>query len=309
MVKALTAVKLKSIFRSSFLSLILSVVFLPSTALAVPYGSGSYDACVYEDGCPVVTTGSTTATTTTTGSSSGEDETSPIAVLNTFEDFFSATGKDVAGLVVGDFVELCIGKTTIFQACDSTNDSFYTVTVKSIDLSTDTVVVTIASTDYTLTLDTPLKIDIDSDGTDDIEVTLTDLTATTADINFRSLESSTPTVEEVSGTDETDDSAGPTETSNLSWLWWSFGGVSFLGLLAFIIAIIMKKRGGGAGGAGYGSGPMGDSSAGGGGGGSTTSNATVTSFAPSTFIPTEVSQNTFSNPSSAIVDSSQPPNF
>lgn len=247
-----------SIFRQLLALLLLALFLFPVPAAAAPYGADSYGDCKFQDGCPATTTGGATTTigaggsTTTPTSTTGTSDdtvttgTGTTVILNSFEDFFSSTGIDVADLKVGDVVGFCIETTTVFEVCDFTKITYHTATLKSINLGAGTVVITIASTptDYTLYLVTPLKIDIDKDGTDDIQVTLTNLSATTADINFRSLAVATPL--------ETKDIPKATEASSLSWLWWLLGVLGFLSIIA-----IFKKRKGGDSGSGYGSGPMG----------------------------------------------------
>lgn len=267
MVKVLTAVRLSSIFRQTLATVALALLVLPASTIAAPYGSDGYGDCEFGDGCAAETTTDEIATDTVT-------------VLNTFESFFTTSGTNIADLVVGDRVDFCINTTSILQVCGATEDTRYAANLKSINLSIGSVVMTIASTqaDYTLFLNTPLRIDIDNNGSDDLELTLTGLLGTTADITFRNLgiTISAPPSDIIT----TDEVAPKTaKSSDLSWLWWSLSSTGVLALLAIIWAII-KKRGGG-GGTGYGSGPMGDFTS----GGDPSNMSSSNSSAPTTFTP------------------------
>lgn len=304
----------RSLLLRQTLALLLIVALLfPATALATTYGSGAYGACEFEDGCASTAGGGSTTTTSTNSTSTDDDTDSEgsdsTIILNSFEDFFSSKGKDVSNLEADDVVALCIGKSSIFDVCDSTKESFHTATLKSLNLGAGTVVITIASTptDYTLALDTPMKIDIDKDETDDIEATLTEMAATTADINFRSLDTSTPTTTET--TDTAEDTPKATESSSLSWVWWLLIGIGLLALLLFVlVAFFKKKRDDDDNGTGsnYGSGQMGNSNSGGSPSNTTSSNITPSTFATENYIPTNHSPGSQANLSWVGKDTTTP---
>lgn len=287
MVKALTVVRPVSKFSRGLLALLLlALLIFPAPVRGQEaYGSENYGGCDYQVDCPATVTSTTTSTSSTSATASTSDTTN--VVLNVLSDFFTETGASVSDLSVGDVVEFCIGKTTVFQSCDATSETRHTATIKSIDLAAGVVVLTIASitTDYTFTLDTPKLVDVNGDGVDDLEVTLTSLAASAATITYRNIESD----QTVTTTDDgkASENGAVDEGSGSYWLIWVAAVIGFLILLWALIAFF-KKRGGSDKGSGYGTGTMGNSSAGGKGSSNTSSNASVTSSEPNTFIPTDV---------------------
>lgn len=276
--------RVSAVFAGLFVALSAVLLAMPSLAKASTYGSGNFGGCKYQDGCPVASTSNTGSQTANSTSSVTADGTTTI-LINGYSEFFTETGKTLTDLEVGDVIEFCIGASTIYQACDSTKDTHHAATVKSIDLDAGSVVLTIGAAlgDFTLVLSSAKKLDIDGDSVDDIEITLTALTATTANITFKNLvdttiATSTPPTSSVDTTEETE-----AESPSRSWLWWLLGIIGGLLLLWILIAIL--RRSDDDNNSSFGSGSSSESSSGKGKSSDTSSSNFTASYTPDSHIP------------------------
>ncbi len=170
--------------------------------------------------------------------SSGSSKADTI-VLNNLADFFSSSGVTITNLTVGEQLHLCISATAT-STCNSSSSNYHTITVKSIDLATNSVTLTFASTpfDVSFVLNQPQDVDLNHDGVNDIRVMLTGLTATTADFNFVDLLASSPVAVSAQTTTPSHLTPAHAATPHRSALVWWIGG----GGIAIILLLVVSQQ-------------------------------------------------------------------
>jgi hypothetical protein len=181
-------------------------VFLPSVASASNYGAGNYSACNYQDGCAVSKDSDSETQTVEL-----ESDTTRV-VLNNYDAFFIDAGVTITNLKIGDILNFCI----ISSTCTETKTDFHTITVTNLDLSDPSnpvITLTFSSSpfDVTFVKGDVKKIDVNQDGTNDIEVTFVDVVNGHAILTTKNL-SKTNNV--VTSADET-----VTQKTSKAWIW------------------------------------------------------------------------------------------
>lgn len=210
-------------------SVILGLVALLSlgqTALASPYGSGTYGNCEYSRDCP---TSSQPGGGGSSGGSSGSGTSTTaepgVILLNDFSEYFAGVGKELT-LSPGQVIYVDINNDGVTER--------HSITIK--EVGADYVIVVIASDpiEVRFELGDVKKFDLSDDNEDDIEIKLISISNGKATFNFRALSA---TVQPTPIT-STPTEAEPTISSNLIVL-----GLSALALLsALIIFFLLWKR-------------------------------------------------------------------
>ena len=196
------------------------IALLPGVATASNYGSGNYGACSYQDGCAV----SRESDSETEVVELEPDQTE--LVLNTYDAFFVDAGITITDLKVGDVLNFCLSS----NSCSETKTDFHTITIKALDLSNPekpVITLTFASSpfDVTFVKGDSKKIDVNQDGTNDIEVTFVDVVDGHAILTTKNL-SKTSSVD--SGNNDT-----VVQKSNNTWVW--VAGALLVIIVLFII--------------------------------------------------------------------------
>lgn len=206
------------------------------------YGGGTYDQTDCTDASSSSTdsssaggssSSSSTSTSTGNGASTSTSTTDTI-VLNDYSEYTASTGKSLT-FTTGDVFYFNLG------------GEKHTITVKSIDASR--LILTIASTptDVTIPIGQTVNYDVDKDGTPDIAITYSSVSAdgATATAIFRALTSNTATSGLSSTGSTSDSSTGGTAASpsapNLWWL-WIIPIVIGLALLFWAIAAARRRK-------------------------------------------------------------------
>lgn len=231
-----------------FATVLLGVKSVP-IAVAAPYGCGNYGSDAYQNNCPTPpssTPSSSSSSPDTADSSEPTEVAMPegetVIVLNVYEDFFTETGITVTQLEVGDVIAFCIDSESAATGCTEDKIDHHTATIKKIDLSdpeNPVITITFASSPFDVDFKKgeTKKIDLDKDGTEDVEVTFVDLVdghpiVTMKKINPLGTNTSTPettTAEDTSG-------------SNDMWLWVIGIGSALCAIFALAIVARHKKR-------------------------------------------------------------------
>lgn len=222
MVKVHTVHKRLKLFS---LGIILAIPgLLPGVATASNYGSGNYDGCSYQDGCAV----SRESDSETEVVELETDQTE--LVLNTYDAFFVDAGITITDLKVGDVLNFCLSS----NSCVETKTDFHTITIKALDLSNPekpVITLTFASSpfDVTFVKGDSKKIDVNQDGTNDIEVTFVDVVDGHAILTTKNL-SKTSSV-------DSDNNDTVVQKSNNIWI-WVVGAVLAIIVLLIIIRLV-----------------------------------------------------------------------
>jgi len=186
-----------------------AILLLPVGALASPYGSGAYGNCPYGQSCP------TSSTSPVTTASPSTPTTSSQILLNDYPEFTSGAGKSL---------DLSGGQVVYFNITVNGNTESHNITIKQVG---DTfVVLTFApnSFDATLSVGQTGLYDVNSDGTNDIKVTLNSINNGKANLTFAVFKNSTTTTPQTT--------TGKTTSSPKK-------GHSWLGLILSIFAILI----------------------------------------------------------------------
>lgn len=220
--------------------------------LAAPYGCGTYGTDAYQNNCPAPSTPSTPAQSTPPADTSNAAEPTEVQapeddsviVLNAYEDFFSDTGITVTKLVEGDVIAFCI-ETNTAGKCNESKDDYHKATIKKIDLSdpeNPILTITFASTPFDVNFQKgeTKKVDLDKDGTEDVEVTFVDMVdghpiVTMKKINPLSASTTTPAT-------TTADRSEPTQSQSNAWLWVIGIGAAVSALIAITVFFRHRSR-------------------------------------------------------------------
>lgn len=218
-----------------------------SPALAAPYGCGAYGSESYQANCSTPSSSSPSSSdgseTSTIKAPTGDNT---VIILNIYEDFFKDTGITVTNLEIGDILGFCIETGVV--GCSSTEADFYSATIKKIDITdpeNPILTITFAPTSFDIdfTKDEAQKIDVDNDGTEDIEVTFVDIVdghpvVTMKNINPPSTVTTTrnTTTSNTAATDE------DTESQSTVWLWVIGAAATISAIIAIVIVLRHRNR-------------------------------------------------------------------
>lgn len=195
-------------------------------------GSGSWaneTSCTVSGGVCTFTASHATyflASLVSTTSSSAKATT---VLLNGSTDFFTnGVSQDVK---VGDVIQFCLTDATTCAEGD-----LHTITVKSIDAAGNSVVLTFASTPFDATFHpgTSQDVDIDKDGTNDLQVLLNSISSDTANFTFKKLSKVAATSQQAPASTVAD---SPIKKNN-HLVWWLVGG---LVILIALVRVSSKK--------------------------------------------------------------------
>ncbi len=208
------------------LGLIGGIIFPLQQVLASTYGSGGYNTCGYGTSCP-----SSSSPTSSTSQPQTTNAAQPAQILlNDFSEYFTAAGKQLT-LETGQVVSIMI----------TVNGTTVTKTITIGTITADYVDVVIAESTGNNTVrflpgDTK-QFDLDGDGKNDIEITLTSITDGKANFVFKA----------VLGASTTTNTAKPasvsTPTHSKSWIIWLVASLSLLILgMWFFIVLFWRRR-------------------------------------------------------------------
>lgn len=199
--------------------LLAGLLIVPADLLAAPYGSGSYDGCKYSQGCDA--SGGPIATPP-----SGQGS---IILLNDYREFFTEDGKTL---------DMGVSETVHFNLTINGQLEAHTITIKQV--GENFVILTFApdSFDVTLNIGQSGQYDVNSDGKNDIKITLNSTGGGRANLSYSAvLDNATiqPSKDEATPVGTT------SSQKNSSWLWLI---LSILAILAaiFIFFILWWRR-------------------------------------------------------------------
>jgi sugar lactone lactonase YvrE len=177
-----------------------------------------------------------TTASTDTGTTTGTD-----IVLNNFNEYFTDTGKTIDNLKAGDSLHFCTSSAT---TCDPTNPNYHSITVKSINSTTSTVVLTFHSDpiDVSFTTDTAQAVDVDNDGTNDITAIFNGITNGLASFTFRSITKAANTTTQITPTDTNTATMVGIRTKKSLLPWFLIAGAIILAAVTWLIARARKKQ-------------------------------------------------------------------
>jgi hypothetical protein len=160
-------------------------------------------------------------------------------ILNNFPEFTDQEGLGKSLILnSGDVIYFCLVDSA---NCLVSSSDVHTITLKNIDQTDNSAVLTFASTPFDVVFyqNQPKDIDIDQDGSNDLQVTLNSLTATTANFTFKKLVKAASTSSNVPIQQEVTTTSNPSKgSSNLGWL--MLGGGLMLG--ALILGLYLRNR-------------------------------------------------------------------
>lgn len=203
-----------------------SLLVWPVSVLASTYGSGSYGDCKYSQGC--TSTGAPKKAASTVPTTPTSDQATTV-LLNDFPDFFSDIGKT-----------LDLGQSQIvkFNITVNGQTETYTITVKQV--GDGFVILSLApnSFDVTLVLGQTGQYDVNSDGQNDIIITLNSIADGKANLTFKVA----PHASVPKSTDNTTTTtpAAVSRSKSHAWLWIIIS-LAIL-LIALLIFFILWRR-------------------------------------------------------------------
>lgn len=188
---------------------------MPTTVLASPYGSGSYGACTYGQGC---------STSQSSSSSQAPASSGTEIILNDFSEFFSTGGK---------VLTLKVNQTVYFFVTTGNGQERHSVLIKFIGPNYVDIVVTSAPQEARLYVGETKQFDVTGDGKNDIEISLTSIsTDGQATMTFKSLNQPTTAAAP----------ASQTATAKRSFNWLLLLGSIALVMAAVIIYLFLLLR-------------------------------------------------------------------
>ncbi len=193
------------------LSIIMPLLGSVSPVAANTYGSGSYNACTYGQGCP-------TSTPSSNPSPSGSS-----ILLNDFAEYFTASGKTL---------DLKVKQVVYFDLTENDHIVRHSVTVKEIGINQVVLTITSSSFDTFLLIGDKKQYDVSNDGQSDIEIALNGIANQVATLTFRQLSPAKPPTA----------ATGQTKPKSSFWL-LVLSLVSLgLGILIFLILFWRRRR-------------------------------------------------------------------
>lgn len=212
--------KLKLLFLTSVVAAVM--LLTPVQAWASTYGSGGYNDCAYNVGCPSGGSSSTPSGTTTPE----EDKPGDI-LLNDFNEYFSSTGKQLT-LEPGQSVHLDMVTEGVKQN--------YTITVGEVGEDFVNLTFSTDSLNGRLNVGETKEYDLNGDGKNDISITLNSITDGKANLTYKTVLGASTTTQPNSST--------PRQTQQpekRSWLGLIFSILAIL-IALFIFFILWRRR-------------------------------------------------------------------